>query len=93
MFVRVYAFVCGNYVCYNLNSYLSFVCFINSVDDVYATSDRLEKVGCEFQKKPDEGKDKYHCWRMIMCMFPKLAFHFGYFTLYGGCCCCCCTYS
>lgn len=26
-----------------------------SVDDVYAVSDKLEKAGCDFQKKPDEG--------------------------------------
>jgi len=29
-----------------------------NVDDVYAVSEQLEKAGCIFQKKPDEGKDK-----------------------------------
>ena len=27
-----------------------------NVDDVYAVSEQLEKAGCVFQKKPDEGK-------------------------------------
>lgn len=30
--------------------------FATSVDDVYAVSDKLEKAGCDFQKKPDEGR-------------------------------------
>jgi lactoylglutathione lyase len=29
-----------------------------SVDDVYAVSDKLEKAGCTFKKKPDEGRMK-----------------------------------
>jgi lactoylglutathione lyase len=28
------------------------------VNDVYATADRLEKAGCTFKKKPDEGRMK-----------------------------------
>lgn len=32
------------------------VFLVFSVDDVYAVSDKLEKAGCDFQKKPDEGK-------------------------------------
>jgi lactoylglutathione lyase len=31
---------------------------IHSVDDVYATCDELEKAGCTFKKKPDEGRMK-----------------------------------
>lgn len=30
--------------------------FVDSVDDVYALSEKLEKAGCPFQKKPDEGE-------------------------------------
>lgn len=30
----------------------------HSVDDVYALSDKLEKAGCSFKKKPDEGRMK-----------------------------------
>ena len=29
-----------------------------SVDDVYAVSEKLEKAGCSFKKKPDEGRMK-----------------------------------
>jgi lactoylglutathione lyase len=29
-----------------------------NVDDVYAASDKLEKAGCSFKKKPDEGRMK-----------------------------------
>jgi hypothetical protein len=36
-----------------LGSHLSVRCY--SVDDVYAFSEKLEKAGCVFQKKPDEG--------------------------------------
>jgi lactoylglutathione lyase len=28
------------------------------VDDVYATAAKLEEAGCEFKKKPDEGRMK-----------------------------------
>jgi lactoylglutathione lyase len=33
------------------------VCLV-SVDDVYATSEKLEKAGCLFKKKPDDGRMK-----------------------------------
>ena len=36
---------------------LSLLAFV-SVDDVYAASDKLEKAGCSFKKKPDEGRMK-----------------------------------
>lgn len=29
-----------------------------SVDDVYATCAKLEQQGCQFKKKPDEGRMK-----------------------------------
>jgi hypothetical protein len=29
-----------------------------SVDDVYAMSEKLEKAGCSFKKKPDEGRSE-----------------------------------
>lgn len=32
--------------------------FALSVDDVYAMTDKLLKAGCDFQKKPDEGRMK-----------------------------------
>jgi hypothetical protein len=36
---------------------LTFSClFFISVNDVYATSDKLEAAGVTFKKKPDEGK-------------------------------------
>ena len=31
---------------------------MSSVDDVYAVTDKLEKAGCAFKKKPDEGRMK-----------------------------------
>ena len=31
------------------------MCFSCSCDDVYAASEKLEKAGCSFKKKPDEG--------------------------------------
>jgi hypothetical protein len=31
---------------------------LSSVDDVYATCEKLEKAGCSFKKKPDEGRMK-----------------------------------
>jgi hypothetical protein len=36
-------------------SYVIFPLIYFSVDDVYAFSEKLEKAGCLFQKKPDEG--------------------------------------
>jgi lactoylglutathione lyase len=38
---------------------LTWIVFgLSSVDDVYAVSDKLEKAGCSFKKKPDEGRMK-----------------------------------
>ena len=34
--------------------------FTHSVDDVYATCDKLEKAGYSFKKKPDEGEWNNH---------------------------------
>ena len=38
----------------------SLAFFTHSVDDVYATCDKLEKAGYSFKKKPDEGEWNNH---------------------------------
>ena len=39
-------------------SCLLLACLLFSCDDVYALSEKLEKAGCSFKKKPDEGRMK-----------------------------------
>ncbi len=42
-----------NFIEYQISS---SIVLLRSVDDVYAVTEKLERSGCEFQKKPDEGK-------------------------------------
>ena len=50
------AFVYFDHCCWNTKTDPDSLSYFCSVDDVYAVTDKLEKAGCEFQKKPDEGK-------------------------------------
>lgn len=40
-----------------------------NVDDVYKVSDKLEKAGCAFQKKPDEGR--WTIYKYLYWIFQK----------------------
>lgn len=51
-----------------------------NTDDVYAACDKLEKAGCDFQKKPDEG-------RYVLRAVTVLVLESGSLDRIDACCC------
>lgn len=54
-----------DFMCEGTRHLIMLYSFARSVDDVYAVTEKLEKAGCAFQKKPDEGKPRLNSTRIV----------------------------